>query len=108
MNDLEPKTRIEVKDESDQRIEKRFIGSMVIPKGCDLYSFDVKSRIFEKVPVKSQHRLDPKSKTISATKKAEYSDSAIYVKAINPKNAARKINKILAKSRIPLSIKLTK
>ncbi len=76
--------------------EYKKIGSIVLKPGMTLFSFDLKTRILEPVKIERKETMIDITGRIVKNARAEYNPSAIYIQALNMKNA-KKNNEILQK-----------
>ncbi len=104
-SDLTAKTVREI--QAEQKQEYKLVGSMVIPRGMKLFSFNPDSREFKEVhrtPIDTASFTDViQHKTDIAVKKTKaiHDPKAVYIIAINKKNAMRKFINLI-KSKMPV------
>lgn len=99
-SDLTAKTVQEI--QAEQRQEYKLVGTINVPRGMKLYSYNIEKDSLTEVKrtaIDTANFEDAvkHSKDISAKKtKAMYDDKAVYIIAINQKNAIRKVIKMFA------------
>lgn len=86
-----PDDKIEIVKQKQQ--EYKMVGSLSVPKGMKLFSFNTETCEIKEVVAEHTVMLDIKSKKPIAKHKAYHDPRCAYVLAINYTNAYRKINK---------------
>lgn len=73
--------------------EYKKIGSMILKRGMTLFAFDLKTGILEPVKIERKEAMIDINGNIVKNARAEYNPSAIYIQALNMKNAQKKLMK---------------
>ncbi|MFK5855239.1 MAG: hypothetical protein QM503_03845 [Bacteroidota bacterium] len=77
-----------------QKQEYKRVGSIMLKKGLKLYQYNFVKEELKLVEINKFIKLDTTGKVVKQNK-AQHDDNCIYVQALNDKNAARKIIKLM-------------
>jgi len=86
--------KIEVHQEVNQQKEYKLIGQMQLKTGCKLWGFNPETQEMKEIVTTAPDSLTINGEPL-ANRKADYNHNLIYVQAINKKNAAKKVLKLL-------------
>lgn len=91
--------RFKIKDEivAPAKLEYKKVGTIVLKRGMTLFSFSFKTGILQSVKIdRKETMIDFKGNPVKNAR-AEYDPKALYIQALNMKNAQRKVIKLLMK-----------
>ena len=91
---ITPTPQTEIHAPVKKKQEYKRVGKIMLKKGLKLYQYNFVKEELKLVEVDKFIKLDTTGKVVKQNK-AQYDDNCIYVQALNDKNAARKIIKLM-------------
>lgn len=79
------------------KLEYKKVGSIILKPGMTLYSFNFDTCIIEPVKIERKEKMIGFDGKPVKNARAEYDPKALYIQALNIKNAERKVMKFLIK-----------
>lgn len=80
--------------------EYKKVGRIILKPGMTLYAFNFDTRIIEPVKIDRKETMVGFDGKPVKNARAEYDPKALYIQALNMKNAERKVMKFLIKNRL--------
>lgn len=80
--------------------EYKKVGSIILKPGMTLYAFDFETKILEPVKIDRKETMVGFDGKPVKNARAIYNPNAIYIQALNMKNAERKVMKFLIKNNL--------
>lgn len=94
--------RFRIKDEivAPAKLEYKKVGSIILKPGMTLYAFSFETGILEPVKIDRKETMIGFDGKPVKNARAEYNPKALYIQALNTKNAERKLMKFLIKNNL--------
>ena len=101
---FELKTKEQKEVSAKQKQEYKYLGSMRMINGLKLWEYDTQTNVLKLAEIQKNNAVNFGTKKASGNSKVTHNPKAIYIQALNYKNAKRKIEKKLARMGVFVSI----